>query len=53
MVNFIPQSKVMKYIYYRMSIIQVRVGETNDAAWHRHLMETPDDLYATTGGFNS
>ena len=48
-----PQSEVMKYFDYRLAIIQVEVGETNDEAWHRHLMETPDDIYATIRVFNS
>jgi hypothetical protein len=53
MARFKPQSEVMKYFDYRLAIIQVRVGETNDEAWHRHLMETPDDIYATIRVFNS
>jgi hypothetical protein len=56
MARFIPQSELMKYFYYRLpliQVIQVRVGETNDEAWHRHLMETPDDIYATIRVFNS
>jgi hypothetical protein len=48
-----PQPEVMKYFDYRLAIIQVKVGETNDGAWHRHLMETPDDIYATIRVFNS
>ncbi len=53
MVRFIPQFELMKYFYYRLAIIQVRAGETNDEAWHRHLMETPDDIHATIRVFNS
>jgi hypothetical protein len=30
----------------------IRVGETNDEAWQRHLMEIPDDLNATIRAFN-
>jgi hypothetical protein len=52
MVEFQPQSEVMKYFYYQMAIIRVRVGETNDEAWQRHLMEIPDDLNATIRAFN-
>jgi hypothetical protein len=52
MIKFIPQSEVMKYFYYRMAMIPVRVGETNAEAWQRHLMETPDDIYATIRIFN-
>jgi hypothetical protein len=51
--RFKPQSEVMKYFYYRLAIIQVRVGETNDEAWQRHLMEAPDDIYASIRVFNS
>jgi hypothetical protein len=51
--RFIPQSELMKYFYYRLALIQVEVGETNDAAWHRHLMETPGDISATIRVFNS
>ena len=51
--RFKPQSEVMKYFYYWLAIIQVRVGETNDEAWQRHLMEAPDDIYATIRVFNS
>jgi hypothetical protein len=53
MLRFIPQSEVMKYFDYRMAIIQVRVGENNEEAWRRHLIEIPDDMYATIRVFNS
>ena len=53
MTGFKPQSEVMKYVYYRMAIIQVRVGETNDEAWQRHLTETPNDINATIRVFNT
>jgi hypothetical protein len=53
MVRFIPQLEVLKNFYYRMAIIKVRVGESNDGAWQRHVMETPDDIYATIRVFNS
>jgi len=53
MAGFKPQSEVMKYFYYRMAVIQVRVGETKAEAWRRHLMEIPDDIYATIRVFNS
>jgi hypothetical protein len=53
MSRFIPHSEITKYFYYRMAIIQVQVGETNDEAWQRHLMETPNDLYATIRVFNT
>jgi hypothetical protein len=52
MVRFKPQSEVKKYFYYRMAIIQVGVGETEDEAWQRHLMESPKDIYATIRVFN-
>jgi hypothetical protein len=51
--RFIPQSELMKYFYYRLARIQVEVGETNDAAWHRHLMENPGDIFAAIRVFNS
>jgi hypothetical protein len=53
MARFEPQSAVIKYFAYQMAIIQVQTGETNDEAWQRHLMETPDDTYATIKIFNS
>ena len=53
MVRFIRQSELMKYFYYQLAIIQVRAGETNDEAWHRHLIETPDDISVTIKIFNS
>jgi hypothetical protein len=53
MVRFIPQSELMKYFYYQLAIIPVRVGETNAEAWQRHLMKTPDDINATIRVFNS
>jgi hypothetical protein len=52
MARFKPQSEVMKYFDYRMAIIQVRVGENNEQAWQRHLIGTPDDIYATIRVFN-
>jgi hypothetical protein len=52
MAGFKPLSEVMKYFYYRIAIIKVRVGETNDEAWQRHLMETPKDINATIRVFN-
>jgi hypothetical protein len=51
--RFMPQSELRKYFYYRLAIIQVRVGETNEEAWQRHLMETPGDIYATIRVFNT
>ena len=53
MVRFIPQANVIKYFNYRIVIIQVGIGETNDEAWQRHLTETPDDINATIRVFNS
>jgi hypothetical protein len=43
----------MKYFAYRMAIIQVQVGENHEESWQRHLMEVPDDIYATIKVFNS
>ena len=43
----------MKYFYYRMAIIQMQVGETNDEAWLPHIMETPNDINATIRVFNT
>jgi hypothetical protein len=53
MARFEPQSALMKYFAYRLAIIQVKVGENNEEAWQRHLMEVPDDIYATIKVFNS
>jgi hypothetical protein len=53
MERFVPQSELWKYFYYRLAIIQVGDGETNHAAWHRHLMHSPDDIKATIRVFNS
>jgi hypothetical protein len=53
MAKFEPHSTIMKYFSYRMAIIQVKVGETNEEAWQRHVMKTPDDIYATIKVFNS
>jgi len=53
MAEFQPQSELMKYFYYRMAIIQVQIGETNDQAWQRHLMEIPNDINATIRVFNT
>ena len=53
MVKFLPQSELIEYFYYKLAIIQVRAGETNDEAWHRHVMETPEDIDATIRVFNS
>jgi hypothetical protein len=53
MLRAIPQSEVMKYFYYRLAIIQVRVVEDNEKTWLRHLKETPDDIRATIRVFNS
>lgn len=52
MARYIPTFEVNKYFSYRLAIIHVRIGETNNEAWHRHLMETPDDIYATIRVFN-
>ena len=43
----------MKYFDYRMAIVQVQVGETNDEAWQRHLTKTPKDINATIRVFNA
>jgi hypothetical protein len=51
--RFKPPFEVLKFFDYRMAIIQVRAGETNEEAWRRHLMEAPDDIYATIRVFNS
>jgi len=53
MARYIPTFEVNKYFSYRMAIIQVGVGENNEEAWQRHLIETPDDIYATIMVFNS
>lgn len=53
MAGFKPQSELMKYFSYRMAIIQVQVGETNDEAWQRHLTKTPNDINATIRVFNT
>jgi hypothetical protein len=53
MVRFEPQPALMKYFAYRLAIIQVKDGENNEEAWQRHLMEVPDDIYATIKVFNS
>ena len=47
MARFEPQSALMQYFAYRLAIIQVKVGENNQEAWQRHLMEVPDDIYAS------
>lgn len=52
MAGFKLQPEVMNYFYYHMAIIHVRVGETNDEAWQRHLTETPEDIKATIRVFN-
>ncbi len=52
MSGFNSHSEVMKFFYYRMAIIEVRTGETNDEAWRRHLTETPDDINVTIRVFN-
>jgi hypothetical protein len=48
-----PQSEVMKYFDYRIAIIQVQAGESNDEAWQRHLTKTPKDMNATIRVFNT
>lgn len=53
MTRFEPKYALMKYFAYRMAIIQVKVGESHEEAWQRHLMEVPDDIYATIKVFNS
>lgn len=53
MARFEPQTAIMNYFAYRMAIIQVKAGENHEAAWQRHLMETPDDIRATIKIFNS
>ena len=45
-------SEAMKYFDYRMAIIQMRVGENDEEAWQRHLIENPGDIYATIRVFN-
>jgi hypothetical protein len=37
---------------YRMAIVNLRPGETSDAAWRRHLAQNPDDIAATIRVFN-
>jgi hypothetical protein len=51
--RFKPHFEVLKFFDYHMAIIQVRAGETNEEAWQRHLVETPDDIQATIRVFNS
>ena len=52
MARFEPQSALMKYFAFRMAIIQVKVGENNQEAWQRHLIEVPGDIHATIKVFN-
>ena len=52
MATFEPHSALMRYFAYRMAIIQVKFGESHEEAWQRHLMEVPEDIYATIKVFN-
>jgi hypothetical protein len=52
MARLITQSEVNNHFDYWMAIINVRVGESNDEAWYRHLMKSPNDIYATIRVFN-
>ena len=47
-----PQFDLEKYFNIRLAIIEVRLEETNEEAWLRHLSEHPEDLYATIKVFN-
>jgi len=53
MVRFMPQFELMEYFYCNLAIIQVKADETNYEAWHRHIMETPEDFDVTIRVFNS
>ncbi|MGO8760421.1 MAG: hypothetical protein ACLP2P_12535 [Desulfobaccales bacterium] len=42
-----------KLFSYRMAIVKLNLGETNEEAWHRHLVEHPGDINANIRVFNS
>lgn len=35
-----------------MAIVNLRLGETSEAAWRRHLTQNPEDIAATIRVFN-
>ena len=47
-----PQFDLEKYFNIRMAIIEIRLEETKEEAWYRHLAEHPEDLYANLKIFN-
>ncbi len=47
-----PQFCLEKYFNIRMAIIEMRLEETKEEAWSRHLAEHPEDLYANLKIFN-
>jgi hypothetical protein len=36
----------------KMAVVQVKLGESNQEAWNRHLKENPDDTSAMLKIFN-
>ena len=36
----------------KMAVVQVKLGESNQEAWNRHLKENPEDASATVKIFN-
>jgi hypothetical protein len=44
---------IKKYFSCQMAIVQVKLGETAEEAWRRHLTEHPEDIAANIKVFNS
>jgi hypothetical protein len=47
-----PQFDLEKYFNIRMAIIEIRLDETKEEAWSRHLAEHPEDSYANIKVFS-
>jgi hypothetical protein len=52
MEEFYKQERIVTTPQYRIAVVHVKLGESIKDAWHRHLLEYPEDASVTTKIFN-
>ena len=52
MEKFLEMKEIAASLGVKMAVVQVKLGESNQEAWNRHLKENPEDASATVKIFN-
>jgi hypothetical protein len=53
MEKFREMEKFVAALGVKMAFVQLKLGESTEEAWNRHLKENPDDALATLKIFQS